>query len=313
MDGGPSWHGMIGDTNQVDNDHWLYTLAEETRPNDWAFFTQPGGVIKNAQGQWVVNARAENIENLPDDYYLAGLEGKEEEWVKVNLGNMYGSVTDGKPVYKEQWNDHAHINEDIKYIEDEPLAVGLDFGLTPAAVFGQMTPRGTVNILAELTSEGMGINQFYSLVIKPFVLANFTPKSRITWIGDPAGNKRAETDEQTVFKELQELGITVEAANTNSPTMRIEAVRYYLQLMSGLKPAFQVHPRCNMLRKGFNGGYKFKRIQVVGEEKYMSVPDKNKFSHPHDALQYLMLFYKGDTVYSKPFKRPKDTTRWGRV
>ena len=314
MDGGPSWHGMIGDTNQVDQDHWLYELAEVVKPKGWSFFTQPGGVTKPIPGgSWVVNPTAENIINLPEDYYEAGMEGKDEEWIKVNLGNQYGSVSDGKAVYKEQYNDTAHINADILFIPGEPIAVGLDFGLTPAAVFGQQTARGAISILAELTSEGMGINQFYSLVVRPFVVKHFSEASKITWIGDPAGNKRAETNEQTVFKELEDLGIIVEAANTNDPVMRIEAVRYYLQLMSGIKPAFQMHPRCNVLRKGFNGGYKFKRIQVIGEDKYMSVPDKNRYSHPHDALQYLMMYFKGDTSASKPFKRPKDTSRWGRV
>lgn len=312
MDGGPSWHGIIGDTNQVDQDHYLYTLAEEQKPKNWAFFTQPGGVIKQLNGQWEVNPNAENITNLPDDYYEAGLEGKEEAWIKVNLGNKYGSVSDGKAVYKEQYNDDAHINDNIVFMPGEPMAVGLDFGLTPAAVFGQQTARGVVNILAELTSEGMGINQFYSLVVRPFVVKHFSEASQITWIGDPAGGKRAETDEQTVFKELQDLGVDPIPANTNNPTMRIEAVRYYLQLMSGTKPAFQMHSRCHVLRKGFNGGYKFKRIQVVGEDKYMSVPDKNRFSHPHDALQYLMLYFKGDTTDSKPFTRKKEIIRWGR-
>ena len=314
MDGGPSWHGMIGDTNQVDQDHWLYELAEVTKPKGWSFFTQPGGVHKLIPGgPWVVNENAENIVNLPEDYYEAGMEGKGEEWIKVNLGNQYGSVSDGKAVYREQYNDSVHVNPEITFMPGEPLAVGLDFGLTPAAIFGQMTARGTINILAELTSEGMGINQFYSLVIRPYVIKHFSEASKITWIGDPAGNKRAETNEQTVFKELEDLGISVEAANTNDPVMRIEAVRYYLQLMSGLRPAFQMHPQCNTLRKGFNGGYKFKRIQVIGEDKFMSVPDKNKYSHPHDALQYLMMYFKGDTVVSKPFKRTNDGSRWAKV
>ena len=312
MDGGPSWHGIIGDTNQVDQDHFLYSLAEETRPKNWTFFTQPGGVTKGQDGKWMINPYAENILNLADDYYSAGLEGKEEEWIKVNLGNQYGSVSDGKAVYKEQFNDTMHISDTILFQPDEPLVVGLDFGLTPAAIFGQQTARGGVNILAELTSDGMGINQFYSLVIRPFVLKHFAQAPRITWIGDPAGNRRADTDEQTVFKELSDLGISVEPGNTNDLTMRIEAVRFYLRLMAGDKPAFQVHPRCHQLRKGFNGGYKFRRIQVIGEQKFMSVPDKNIYSHPHDALQYLMMYFRGDISPGKPYKRPKDESRWGR-
>jgi hypothetical protein len=40
------------------------------------------------------------------------------------------------------------------------------------------------------------------------------------------------------------------------------------------------------LRKGFQGGYQFRRLQVSGE-RYGDKPEKNIYSHPHDALQYV--------------------------
>jgi hypothetical protein len=54
------------------------------------------------------------------------------------------------------------------------------------------------------------------------------------------------------------------------------------------KPAFILDRRCSMLIKGFEGGYAYKRMEVSGE-RYADKPDKNMFSHIHDALQYLML------------------------
>ena len=36
-------------------------------------------------------------------------------------------------------------------------------------------------------------------------------------------------------------------------------------------------------------GYRYRRMQVTGIEKYDVQPDKNRFSHPDDALQYLLL------------------------
>jgi len=309
MQGGCTWHGIIGDTNQVDDDHWLYTLAEETKPLDWRFFTQPGAVFKDTQGTWQMNDDAENLENLPENYYRAGVEGKDDDWVNVNLANNYGSVSDGKPIYKEQWREHLHINKNIEYIPGHPVIAGLDFGLTPAAVFGQITPRGKINIFAELVSDNAGINQFYHTLLKPFMRTRLL-NSPLIWTGDPSGNKRAETNEQTVFKELHELGIDVVPACTNNITMRLEAVRFYLAMMVDGDAAFQVHPDCRFLLKGFNGGYKFRRIQVVGDERFMSIPDKNKFSHVHDALQALMLYIKGDKVDSKPFIRRQESARW---
>jgi hypothetical protein len=45
-----------------------------------------------------------------------------------------------------------------------------------------------------------------------------------------------------------------------------------------------------VLIKGFRGGYRYERLQVAGHETlYKDRPAKDKFSHPHDGLQYLCL------------------------
>ncbi|BCV04223.1 MAG: hypothetical protein CM15mV81_280 [uncultured marine virus] len=46
--------------------------------------------------------------------------------------------------------------------------------------------------------------------------------------------------------------------------------------------------RCATLIKGFQGGYCYRRMQVSGE-RYDDKPEKNMYSHIHDALQYMML------------------------
>lgn len=55
------------------------------------------------------------------------------------------------------------------------------------------------------------------------------------------------------------------------------------------QPGFLLSRSCKTLRKGFCGGYKYERIQVSGDERYRDKPCKNRYSHPHDALQYLCL------------------------
>ncbi len=44
-----------------------------------------------------------------------------------------------------------------------------------------------------------------------------------------------------------------------------------------------VSPACRTLRTGFQGAYCYRRLRVTGDEKYT-----DKFSHSHDALQYLL-------------------------
>lgn len=322
---GPTWHGMIGDTNSPDDDHWLFEMESEP-PEDWEFFIQPGGLLREMApdehdpeklvwtGEWLPNENAENLSNLPPDYYIKGQQGKSQEWIAVNLGNEFGTVHDGKPIYREQWNDILHVSKTVVPEFDSPFIVGLDFGLTPSAIIGQETQRGAVNILDELTSDGMGIQQFTETLLLPLLRANYRwgreDAPEFVFIGDPAGNKRADTNEQTVFKELEDLGIEAEPANTNDPLVRWEAVRYFLQQLRDGKPAFQLHRKCSILRKGFNGGYKLRRIQKPGSMVYHSIADKNKYSHPHDALQYMCLYIKGDLGDdSGDFERPAED-RW---
>src|SRR5574343_676729 len=47
--GGPSWFGVIMDTNPPDTDHWWYRLAEEMHPVGFDFFAQPSGLSPEAE------------------------------------------------------------------------------------------------------------------------------------------------------------------------------------------------------------------------------------------------------------------------
>jgi hypothetical protein len=69
------------------------------------------------------------------------------------------------------------------------------------------------------------------------------------------------------------------------------------------------HPNCKMARKGFNGGYKFRRLQVVGEKRFTDTPMKNKFSHIHDTIQYVCMWYRG-MIGISIYKRKKEVDQF---
>lgn len=284
--GGPTWAGVLLDTNPPDTDHWFYQLFEEEKPPGWEIFHQPGALLE-IHGKYTPNPQAENIDNLPSgyDYYLRQTAGKTREWIKVYLLGQYGIVIEGKPVYPE-YNDDLHCRE-IERIPGKGLLIGLDYGLTPAAAICQLSPRGQLLIHDELCAEDMGISQFARDVLKPYLATNWAGFG-FQAVGDPAGNSRAESDEKTCFMELAEQGIPASPAISNDFLKRREAVAKYLTRLTDGKAAFLLHPRCQTLRKGFLGGYCYKRLQVSGE-RYRDVPDKNRFSHPQDALQYAAL------------------------
>lgn len=269
-DGGATWHGIIMDTNPPDDLSGWFKYFEESRPHNAAIFKQPSG-----RGPY-----AENLANLPKGYYENLATGKDEEFCKVYIDGEYGFVVEGKPVYPE-YSDTIHCKP-CSPIKDKPIRRGWDFGLTPACTFSQILPSGQWIVFDEMTSDSIGVDRFSDDVLlhcsqdyKDFAFEDY---------GDPAGTSRAQTDERTCFEILRGKGINIEAGE-QTPTIRIESVKKPLNSMFGGQPGFLLDPRCRMLRRGFMGGYQYRRMQT-SREKYAEVPDKNEYSHPHDALQY---------------------------
>jgi len=284
--GGPTWSGVLLDTNPPDDDSWWFRIFEEEKPKGYQIWKQPGGLIER-DGKWEPNPDAENIENLPGghEYYLRQVAGKTREWIRVFLGGQYGTVSTGKPVFPE-YNDEVHCKEFDTL--PGPILLGFDYGLTPACVVTQVSPRGQLLIVDELCSEDMGIRQFARDVVKPY-LSTMYPRNSVQAVGDPAGMNRSQTEERTCFMELADEGIPAMPAITNDFVARREAVAKFLTRMTDGKPALMVHPRAKMIRRGFNGAYNYERVLVTGTERYKDRPNKNKYSHPMDAVQYAAL------------------------
>jgi hypothetical protein len=292
-DGGPTWYGLFADTNMPDEDHWLYERAEEEKPEGWSFFKQPGGVIKEGD-LWKLNPRAENLENLPESYYLDQIPGNKEDWIKVFLGAEYGFVQDGKPVYTE-YNDSVHC-VDIDPIPNISIEVGADFGLTPAAVIGQEAPNGQIRWLDELIMEDAGAQRFAEALVGK-LNRDWNDYEISGMHGDPAGSQRAPTDEQTVFDILRANGLPFTPTETNLFTPRREAVAVPLERLIDGDPGLVISPKCRKLRKAMAGGYCFRRMRIAGDERYTEKPDKNHYSHVAEAGQYLNLGYgKGEML-----------------
>jgi len=276
---GCAWYGVLMDTNPPDTDHWWYRLFEEERPEGWALVKQPSGR----------SLEAENLRNLPPGYYQNLIPGKGQDWIAVYVDGQYGFVREGKPVWPE-YSDRMHCSaEALMFDPTRPLLMGQDFGLTPAAIFAQVDVRGRWRILDELIGDGIGIERF-SEVARQFIAEKF-PGVRTAGIklwGDPAGTQQAQTDEKTCFQIMRAQGFDPEPAPSQNPTVRIGAVAAALNRLVDGEPGFQLSPTCRVLRKALGGGYAYRRLQVQGDERFTEAPDKNRYSHPADALQYLM-------------------------
>lgn len=297
---GPSWCGVFMDTNPPDDDHWWYKLAETACPSNHRFFKQPGGLIEqglDSAGQpiFVPNPAAENLINLPPNYYQERMHGKSLDHVRVYYCNQYGFTLDGRPIIPE-YNDQLHCaSEPLKPVKGVPIRIGLDFGLTPAAVFGQRFASGRWIWFHELTSDDMGIMKFSQVLIDEInqKFAGHVFEDSI-W-GDPAGEQRAQTDERTPFEilnanlERARMPMRAYPAPTNDFTVRRESIARPLTRLLDGKPGLLISPDMSLTRKGLKGGYCYKRLQVSGSERYQDKPDKNRYSHPVEAGGYMML------------------------
>jgi hypothetical protein len=327
-EGGPSWRGVIMDTNPPDDDGWWYALAEgenddiriqmadiESKLREmkylkegqklYEFFKQPGGLIE-VNGKLEPNPTAENIPNLDGGYayYYRQAAGKRKNWIKAQVCGQYATVSSGRPVY-EEYNDDIHCRE-IEPIAHLPILIGQDWGRTPAAALCQFTKSGQFRIIDEVVTEHMGARVFAIDALKPH-LAQFYKDHTIIVIGDPSGVDPRDTEEKTCFQIFNEEGLAAVPAITNELLARIESLSDFMNKMVGGQPGFLISPKARMIRKGLNGGYCYDRVQVSGD-RYKDVPTKNKYSHPVEGAQYAALHCKFVNIHdtwSQPIKYGK--------
>ena len=302
-DGGPTWYGMWGDTNPPTMDTWWYYQMEgldfedgiSPNHNGWAVFKQPSGR----------SDEAENVENLPDGYY--DIQGRSDEYIRVYIDGEYGLSSAGQPVYKYFRPDYHMADEILEPIINgiRPVFVGMDLGLTPAAVIGQSDPRGRALIFDEAVSFDMGIQRFARTVLKPLLNERFA-SAPITVVVDPAGVQRAQTDERSAIDILRAEGLKVIAARTNNVTARLGAVDDYLMRHVDGDSAFLVDPRCTALKAAMMGGYRF--------HPKTGAIEKGKHSHVAEALQYLMLHIasvsEGSIIAARRDIKPLSAVGW---
>jgi hypothetical protein len=279
--GGLTWDGIWLDTNPPDDQNWMYKIFEEQKPDDYEIFKQPSGRGPDA----------ENLPHLREGYYTRLASGKSEDFVRVYVDGEYGYMKEGKPVYPE-YQDSVHCQE-FEYNNMLPLHRGWDFGRTPCMVLTQVNSLGQWLILDELVSDNMSIQRFLKEA-DAFMAKNYPNAMIYGDYCDPAGQNKTETSDFAAFDYMIMHGLSPQPGEIGVET-RLESVRTPLNQMKDGQPALLLHPRCKVLRKGFNGGYHYRKMKTSGGDRYTDKPEKvGIYSHPHDALQYV-----GSRLFSK--------------
>lgn len=274
------------DCNPPDLDNWVYKYHVDQEKPGFNFFWQPGGLT----------AEAENRVGKPRSSYELELATQTDYDNQRLVHSQFGYARDGKPVY-EEFNLQRHKSDSpIAPRPNIPIAIGLDAGGSPAAVIVQFLPNGQLLILREICAlPGTGAERF-SQMITEVLLQDFRDFAvREAW-GDPSAFWGADkqNDELSFMETVSKaLSILIQPAPSNEPSIRHSAVRWYLGApIDGNTERIQIDPGNKLLIGGFAAHYKLTKKASAGETDLLVVA-KNKYSHPHDALQYVCLGHRG--------------------
>ncbi len=313
-----TWGGVLLDFNKPAKGSWLDDLINNV-PDNYKLFVQPPAafmcVDEDGNNVYEINENAENIRNVgayqegdptefssPEDYddYLVQ-RGKRFYSNQIRLELLVGRedkvqnlfclmdvpIIDGKPVYANSFDSGRHVaTNEIKPISNADIIIGVDqSGINPAAVIIQSI-SGRWCVIDEMLTPGEGLENFIYGVLIPALRTKY-PSNPVTCILDPS-NTRDSWGAITPKDRFEQAGLFALANVSNAIRVRLQAVEELLNKHTG---GLYISPTCTNLIDGFKFGYKFKALNTRGSvgKSYSPVPDKNEYSHFHDALQYAVL------------------------
>lgn len=302
-EGGPTWVGMWGDSNMPEEDSYWYAKMEgldpddlkKKMPNDWAIFKQPAAMLKHGantattRATYTLNPLAENLNNLPDDYYPNLVKDKKDDFIRVNVLMEYGRSKGGQPVHPE-FNKDIHVAKNILVPNRDLVAVVCaDFGMTPAMAIKQQDAFGRVLTFDDIACFDMGLERAIETRLLPLIKRKYQG-FEIFVTGDPSGERRSDSDETTcvdIFKSYKRQLGKVRMASTNSPLARREATDHFL--INKERPTYLMSPNCDASISAMGGKFMYKKHK---DGRHSEEVEKNDESHIGEANEYGDMYFK---------------------
>ena len=319
--GGCTWRGWFGDTNPWAFTSDLHDMFVVNKRPGYEFFKQPGGMDPDAEN-------LENLEQTPETlalpyndprrreqgrtYYINALRDYKQHDADTFVHCKPGASRVGKPVFPS-YDDNAHIRV-FELLKDKdgrvPIKIGYDnTGRHPAAIIAQRTTNGQWRVRYELAGDGIGLKA-HAAALRAF-LTEKIPNFRIEKITcDPAGRAKGADDlDMRMVIQREFPGVQVVNARTNDIETRIDAGESVFRRMVNGEPAIIIHPDCKVTRAALTHKYQYRKLKVVGDERYTEIPDKiSPWADIADALQYLLLGGGEGRVHSEG----GDAEMWGK-
>ncbi len=290
----------IETTNPPDVEHEMYSEFHWDNPPPGP--VPEGQPKENHVGFW--QPPGENSVNLTPGYYsdLRHAYRDNPDWVEIYIEGKPGIIAKGKLVYNRFRRDIHVAKAPLVWAGGVIFRGWDDSGNVPACVVVQEPRAQHIQVLKEFTSDKMVIGDFARWVIMTCNTC-YPGATFVDW-GDPAGDNKYSTRDGT-FTSNRQLILEATGANVRSSdqnmTARISAVESALSAIDGIL----IDPGCHRLINGFLGGYHYKEIGQPGSQIYNDKPEKNRFSHVHDALAYVLVkLVKSSSAFSLAGWRP---------
>jgi len=262
--------------------------VEDPTYSEFTWDTPPPGPVPEGQpkenyiGFW--QPPGENDKNLRNNYYadLANDYKDNPDWLEMYIQGKPGVIVKGKLIYHNFKRDYHVAKGPLLWAEGDLIRGWDNSGNVPACVVAQMPTAGRLQILREFWSDKANIGSFAKYVT--IECNRLWPGAGYTDYADPAGANKFSTRDGGFTSNAALMhdaaGISVISSEQNLAA-RINSVDDQLNVIDGML----IDPACTRLINGFLGGYCYPEIGNTGE--YSDHPLKNRFSHVHDALQYI--------------------------
>lgn len=221
-------------------------------------------------------------------YYLSRVSGKTDTWIDGYYRNKFTFVVDGNPVIPEFNLDQMAVDH-LEVLPGVPLGGGYDIGsgtLAPAGIIGQQHPSGIYLVHAEVSVEDIGLVDFGEQMAK-LITRDFASCELEDFFADPAGGTRDGIHKKSYYDHLRGHGLPVKQAPTQDTGLRIDAIKSPMLRNVRGRPGILINrQRCPRLVRGLAGAWHYRRLQVAGEDRYATAPEKSIYSHVCEALGY---------------------------
>lgn len=228
-------------------------------------------------------------------HYEADPAKRSQEWKKKAKHGMNKKAWDtemelswetyaGEGVYTSEFNKDLHVSETaLEPSEENPTLVrGWDFGGNHSCIVTQYV-NGQVRVLKEYANVGFNTRKIAAMIAED-CNQTYGYFYRFVDVIDPSGMWEGKTSTGLACADvMRELKMKI-VPGEQDPTRRVDSVMQFLTQLKAGKPGLLIDPSCRMLIDGFMGGYHYPEKETKNQKR--NKPEKNEYSHIHDALQY---------------------------